>query len=376
MRKPLQQFWACTRIASETPRFPYSVSEMPDSDWKLRNEFWLSSGPVLALRKRRERSTETLVLCGHGISLRIENRSLAIKNGFTHFPQERETFRYFRGDLDRPARIIVLDGSGHLTFDVLDWLAEQDVPLIRVSWTGDVITVAGGSGYSADREKVVWQRETRADAKRQTAFGAALIAKKIENSLITLQSMPQSGAHNRAFEVADGALAKLRDTPPTTMSELHGIEGSAAAAYFEAWQGVSLPWQTAARRPVPDAWRTLGPRGSMRAGKRSKNRNATHPINAMLNYAYAVTVGHLKIQALASGYDPTLGIIHQNEDAPAYALDLIEPMRPLIDCAVLNFALRHELHPSDFVIRADGACRLNPQMAQRVILLSTATIVK
>ena len=117
---------------------------MQENDWQRRSDFWSVQGEIPKTRKRRERSTETLILCGHGIALRIENGSLAIKNGFTHFPQEQETFRYFRGDLDRPAKIIVLDGSGHLTFDALDWLAEQDVPLIRVSWTGEIITVAGG----------------------------------------------------------------------------------------------------------------------------------------------------------------------------------------------------------------------------------------
>ena len=343
--------------------------------WLGRSEFWLAQTRPATPRKRRERSTETLVLCGHGISLRVENRSLAIKNGFTHFPQERETFRYFRGDLDRPARIIVLDGSGHLTFDVLDWLAEQDVPLIRVTWTGDVITVAGGSGYSADREKVAWQRETRADPQRQTAFGAALIAKKIENSIATLRDiLPPSNTRDRAFEVADCALMRLRNSPPTSVSELHGIEGPAAAAYFEVWQSVPLRWQIAKSRPIPDGWRTLGPRASLRAGKRTKNRNATHPVNAMLNYAYAVTVGHLKIQTLTNGYDPTIGIMHQSEDAPAYALDLVEPVRPLVDRAVLAFALEDELHPADFLLRADGCCRLNPHLARQIVGLAANAI--
>jgi hypothetical protein len=33
-----------------------------------------------------------------------------------------------------------LDGSGSISFDVLDWLAEQEIPLIRISWTGEVVT--------------------------------------------------------------------------------------------------------------------------------------------------------------------------------------------------------------------------------------------
>ena len=91
----------------------------------------------------------------------------------------------------------------------------------------------------------------------------------------------------------------------------------------------------------------------------------------MLNYGYAVAVGQVKIHALAQGYDPTIGIMHHDyREGPAYALDLVEPVRPLIDRAVLKFALSNELHPADFVIRGDGACRLNPQMARRVVILA------
>ena len=34
--------------------------------------------------------------------------------------------RFFRGDLSLPSRIILLDGSGTISFDVLSWLAEQE----------------------------------------------------------------------------------------------------------------------------------------------------------------------------------------------------------------------------------------------------------
>ena len=120
----------------------FDAASRDDTQWAARSEFWRSTSFVMQ-RRRRERSKHALVLCGHGASLRVQAGTLLVRNGFTHYPQQREEFRYFRGDLDRPARIILLDGSGSISFDVLDWLAEQDVPLIRISWTGEVVTVAG-----------------------------------------------------------------------------------------------------------------------------------------------------------------------------------------------------------------------------------------
>jgi CRISP-associated protein Cas1 len=34
---------------------------------------------------------------------------------------------------------------------------------------------------------------------------------------------------------------------------------------------------------------------------------------------------------------------------------------------VLEFVKRHVFDPADFVIRADGVCRLNPEMARMVV---------
>jgi CRISP-associated protein Cas1 len=78
----------------------------------------------------------------------IKNGALTIQNGFTHYPQQREIIRYFRGDVALPERIILLDGSGSISFDVLSWLAEQKISLIRINWKGDIVCIAGGSGYS------------------------------------------------------------------------------------------------------------------------------------------------------------------------------------------------------------------------------------
>jgi hypothetical protein len=49
----------------------------------------------------------------------------------------------------------------------------------------------------------------------------------------------------------------------------------------------------------------------------------------------------------------------------------MEPKRPKVDRAVLDFVKEHILDPADFVIRADGICRLNPEMARMVVRVST-----
>jgi CRISPR-associated protein Cas1 len=340
-----------------------------DTEWASRSAYWVEQSPSNTSRRRRERSKSTLVLCGHGLSLRMDSGTLLIRNGFTHYPQEREEYRYFRGNLDRPARIIVLDGSGSISFAVLDWLAEQDIPLIRISWTGEATTVIGGAGYSADRDKVEWQRATRANLRDRLEFSTGLIREKIRNSISTLQAaFPESQMRNRSVAKLEAEVDALADNPPGNIEQLRGIEGRAGAAYFMAWQNVPLRWKSNKRKPLPGAWGAIGPRSSVMAEKTSKNRNATHPINAMLNYAYAVLEAQVRIRLVSEGYDPTIGIMHHAyRNGPAFVLDHMEPLRPVVDREVLKIALGSELHPADFILTSDGVCRLNPQLAKVVV---------
>ena len=87
-----------------------------------------------ARRTKRAKPAPALILAGNGVSLHIEGGALTIQNGFTRYPQQREIIRYFRGDVALPERIILLDGSGSISFDVLSWLAEQKVSFIRIDW--------------------------------------------------------------------------------------------------------------------------------------------------------------------------------------------------------------------------------------------------
>ena len=93
------------------------------------------------------------------------------------------------------------------------------------------------------------------------------------------------------------------------------------------------------RHPIPDEWRTVGPRFTRVYA--SGRRNASHPVNAILNYAYAVLQSQVQIKAVADGYDPMLGIMHYDRDgAPAFVFDMMEPERPKVDRAVLAFLNR------------------------------------
>jgi CRISPR-associated protein Cas1 len=343
------------------------VNALDDREWVDRSRHWGQRGTVSKdKRVRRRPSRDPLILAGHGVSLRVEAGTLLIRNGFTHYPQKQETYRYFKGDADLPPRIIMLDGSGSITFDVLTWLNEQNVPLVKIDWTGNAVTVISGDTFAANRDRVAWQAETRSNPRKRMEFCNALIAKKIEGCKLTLErSLRRSDAWKGAMERADADLSRLQRDPPHSVDALRMLEANSAAAYFRAWRATSLVWRASSRHPIPDDWRTIGRRSSRFRGTGSQG--AAHPVNAILNYAYAVLQSEVQIRAVADGYDPMLGIMHYDRDgAPAFVFDLMEPERPKVDRVVLGFLKSEALHPADFTIREDGVVRLNPELARRV----------
>jgi hypothetical protein len=57
-------------------------------DWLSRNRHWISETERAARpRRRRERQKEPLIICGHGVSLRVDSGTLLIRNGLTHYPR-------------------------------------------------------------------------------------------------------------------------------------------------------------------------------------------------------------------------------------------------------------------------------------------------
>ena len=310
-------------------------------NWAERCGYWLNNRPEKRCSNPlRRHSHEPLVLTGHGMSLRVHRGALVARNGFTHYPQRGEEHRFFRGDRIMPSRIIVIDGSGSLSFDVLSWLSAQQVPLIRINRRGEVVTVVG-AGHAPDPVRVAAQLEARRNG-RALPFAISLIQQKIRNSIETLSTaLPPSPVRDLAVRKLHRETNELAKTPPKSLRALLGVEGRAAFAYFNAWQLLPLRWKGTGRHPIPHEWHRIGQRQSF-VPKKPKNNNASHPVNAMLNYAYAVLESQVRIQIVAAGYDPTIGLLHSGRVGRGrhdFVLDLMEPLRPIVDRKVLEFLI-------------------------------------
>ena len=330
-------------------------------------------------RRRRDREKNPLILTGHGLSLRVEKGSLSIRDGNTHFPAEQQHWRFFNGGLDIPPAIVIIDGSGEITLDAMDWLARQSVQLIRLRWDGQFSSVLSSGGQAASIENILWQQETRQNPDLRVAFGLKLLLEKARNTLTTMEEyVPRSSIWETAHQNISTQAQSLEDKPPKDLQGLLGIEGAIASEYFRSWSAISIKWKANKLYPIPDDWRKFSSRAAVRGG-RPRAYRATHPINAMLNYTYGILTARTQIKLIVDGYDPTIGIMHDDKETrgkyPAFALDTMEPMRPVVDRAVLSLINSNTFVGNDFSIQYDGVCRVNPNLAKRVVQLVLAKII-
>ena len=183
--------------------------------------------------------------------LRINHGTLEVRNGLTHYPQKREEWRFFRGDQQRPSRIIVLEGSGAVTFDVLAWLSEQDIPLVQLDYQGNAICAVGNSHPSGARPELMRAQLAAArDPKRSMAIAIFLVREKLIRSRALLSDLFRgSPEQNAALAQLKTDIARLAKPWSSDLVSLLGVEGKGAEVYFNAWRG--LPSNGRAPASIP-----------------------------------------------------------------------------------------------------------------------------
>jgi len=298
--------------------------------------------------------------------MRINHGALEVQNGFTHYPQEREQRRIFPGEAERPSRIILLDGSGAITLDVISWLSMQNIPLIQLDYRGQVVAAIGANCLGADPELLQLQVTTAQHPKRSMAVATWLIRQKLIASRQTLLRLAADGdIKAKALERLDADIVRLSRPWTGPRKPLMGVEGKCAQLYFNAWRGIPIAWKGTGKKPIPETWYKIGTRGT---GENRRNRFAWHPVQAMTNYGYAVLESQIRIETARIGLDQATGFLHETmADRPALILDLLEPLRPVVDGIILRFVQGQTFAPADFTLSSEGVCRLHPQLARRVV---------
>lgn len=149
-----------------------------------------------------------------------------------------------------------------------------------------------------------------------------LVSKKIQAQAALLKDAIERRADLRfpltnALKVLENMVPTIDSEDPFAIARLIGLEGGAAASYFQAYTTMfppSLEFNKRNRRPPED------------------------PVNAMLSFCYTLLHFELVREIEVIGLDPTIGLYHQFEyGRESLACDMVEPFRPEVDRLVWHF---------------------------------------
>ncbi|MBB5038164.1 CRISPR-associated endonuclease Cas1 [Prosthecobacter dejongeii] len=290
-----------------------------------------------------------LYLNTQGCRVGIKSERLTIKDGDTTLDEIRLS------DVTH----VSLFGNIQLTTQAIQELCEQEIPIAYFSM--------GGWFYGLKNVHTrIRQFAIASNPVQCLALARKIVQAKIRNHrtmLMRLHIDPPSTAIRGMKEIA-GRVPDARG-----LDELLGMEGAAAALYFQNLSGMIKIGQNDPDDDIPGLDISTALQKKLRTEKETftfdfnqrRRRPPTDPVNALLSLAYSLLAKDCTIASLAVGFDPYIGFYHQpRHGRPALALDLMEEFRPLIaESAVLTAINNRMITPGHFV-RAGDAVNLTP----------------
>jgi CRISPR-associated protein Cas1 len=240
--------------------------------------------------------------------------------------------------------IVFLGEGGNITLHAIKWCEAQGVAICVLGWHGNLISIT--------------TPHTISDVTiRRAQFGA--------NRLTVAQAVLK---HKLQSQVAIGKFPadKLQTTLPRikaarSVEELFVIEAQAALEYWSNWS-FTLKHR---KRNWPSRWTLFTYRTSLLSGG---PRHATHPVNAILNYAYSVAAAQITRALIAAGFDSAAGFLHADANGRhSLTYDALELLRADIDARILPWVEAHTWKRSDFPVTPQGVVRLQPTLAALVL---------
>jgi CRISPR-associated protein Cas1 len=282
-----------------------------------------------------------LLLSGFGINFNVDKRRLQIK-------QTDNVIEFYPHHI--PYDSIIIDGHyGSISFEAMRWLSKHDVSLVLLNWNGNLLSVTQPQEMlNADLK--IKQYGKYLDPESRLYIADQIVKQKIKSSIILINE-----------------LSKFNDIDLTTINKeiqrvdydninnLMMYEGRIASAYWtelsKIFNGLAPDFHFETRKNLSYSW----------------NINASDPVNALLNYGYAILESMVRKDINAIGLDVSIGYLH--EIAPSkhpLVYDLQELFRYVVDYSVIEL-LEMKLKRSDFITTENYHIRLRPDTAKLLI---------
>jgi CRISP-associated protein Cas1 len=251
--------------------------------------------------------------------------------------------------------VIVDNYTGYASWSALRFLMAHSIPIVHMAWNGNLYGVTAPPGPISARVKL-GQYRTYSDASRRVTYASAFLRAKLALSMGHMEELEVSyGIESKAFQEE---VARFPESRWTDINRLLEFEAKCANVYWKGYRkGVSALW--------PES-------GFISRGNTSYSwtRNAADPINALLNYGYAILEARCRVAVVRAGFDPTIGYLHSIAASKhPLVYDFQELGRAVVDSVVLEMV---RAEPSvrkkgAFLRTTDWGLRLAPETSQKLV---------
>jgi len=328
------------------------------------------------------RNSDTVVVSGYGVHLKVEYESLVVEYEQGHVPERKKLLRLDRG-VHKMKKIFICSHGGYMSFEAMEWCSQQEITVFLLNWKSDAVQVLTPR-QSRDARLVHLQYEAnqsprgievvreiiKRKAEQQIAVMKHLASHPVVRDTFSLRKSRRAARQKieydesmwQSFEDGIESLALLND-----VDLMRTLEGRMAKTYWSMLAGIPIRWDYSAIGKIPEHWTKVAERVS---GISSFNNasQATNPFYAVLNFAYALLKAQVLQSILVHGLDETVGFLHvSREGNQAFVYDLMEPFRSPIDMKVLDLFDKMIFKRGDFIQSVNGECRLNEGLRNYVV---------
>lgn len=222
------------------------------------------------------------LLSGYGLSVKLKDNHLVLTNGYDPFSSEQEKEEWFITNC--PYEKIVISGRGYLSTEAISLLCSHYKNIVITDISGHPISLISGCMQSLTATKYrIGQYDTFRNPEKCRYLGSQTIKAKHESQIRFLESLER-------LDVKE-IVEKLRNNlNEITESNFGDIERRSARIYWSYYTSLFDP--------------RLGFESRNQSSIRITKRNASDPINALLNYGYAVLAGEICKFVNGFGLDP------------------------------------------------------------------------
>ncbi|MGP6207908.1 CRISPR-associated endonuclease Cas1 [Cuniculiplasma sp. SKW3] len=282
-----------------------------------------------------------LLLSGFGISIEVSKAHLIIK-------QKDNTIEF------EPHRIpydsIIIDGHyGSISFEAMRWLSKHDVSIVLLNWNGNLLSVTQPQ-ETLNADLKIKQYEKYLNPELRLYIAGQIVKQKTKSSIGLIKEL------SKFYDIDLTTISReIQRVDYDNINSLMMYEGRIASAYWtelsKIFNSLAKDFNFQSRKNLSYSW----------------NMNASDPINALLNYGYAILESIVRKDINAIGLDVSIGYLH--EIAPSkhpLVYDLQELFRYVIDYSVIEL-LETKLKKSDFITTENYHIRLKPDTAKLLI---------